>query len=186
MSYVTTQSVGKIGETVNAILSDNNDPHQRHGVPVQAKLVSDGVLCIDNEPRLIISRVTRTTSTPFSLTAARAFATASGGPLEALARGTQSGIFSANEARAMEDLDAVPFGDEPRTQAQNIPLSAAGQIPSAPVPPSAPAAPIASYQNAVKKDIEALRARARSTTLATEPPGTSSGKSSGHRSQFPL
>jgi HK97 family phage portal protein len=79
--------------------------------------------------------------------------------IEALARGVQSGIYSPNEARASEDLDAVAFGDEPRTQAQVVPLSAAGSIPSAPtsaVPTSAPAA--RNYKAAVQLDIEALRA----------------------------
>jgi hypothetical protein len=79
--------------------------------------------------------------------------------IEALARGVQSGIYSPNEARASEDLDAVAFGDEPRTQAQVVPLSAAGSIPAAPVPPSAPAA--RNYDAAVRLDIEALRARAK-------------------------
>jgi guanyl-specific ribonuclease Sa len=71
----------------------------------------------------------------------------------------QSGIYSPNEARASEDLDAVAFGDEPRTQAQVVPLSAAGSIQSAPtsaVPTSAPAA--RNYKAAVQLDIEALRA----------------------------
>jgi HK97 family phage portal protein len=54
--------------------------------------------------------------------------------IEALARAVQSGIYSPNEARAEEDLDAVPYGDEPRVQAQVIPLSAVGGIPTAPTP----------------------------------------------------
>src|SRR5262249_45032629 len=82
--------------------------------------------------------------------------------IEALARAVQSGIYSPNEARAAEDLAAVPYGDEPRVQAQVIPLSAAGSIPAAPtplVPSSAPAAK--NYQAAVQLDVEALRARSR-------------------------
>jgi HK97 family phage portal protein len=82
--------------------------------------------------------------------------------IEALARAVQSGIYSPNEARAAEDLDAVPYGDEPRVQAQVIPLSAAGSIPAAPtplVPPSAPAAK--NYRAAVQLDVEALKARTR-------------------------
>jgi hypothetical protein len=51
MSYITTQVAGKIGETVNAVLSDNDDPHQQRGVPVRAKLLSERVLCVDDEPR---------------------------------------------------------------------------------------------------------------------------------------
>src|SRR5215469_13204606 len=82
--------------------------------------------------------------------------------IEALARAVQGGIYSPNEARAAEDLDAVPHGDEPRVQAQVIPLSAAGSIPAAPtplVPPSAPAAK--NYQAAVQLDVDALRARTK-------------------------
>jgi HK97 family phage portal protein len=90
--------------------------------------------------------------------------------IEALARGVQTAIYSPNEARAMENLDAVPFGDEPRVQAQQVMLSAVGAIPTAPVPPSAPAASIADYQDAVQRDIAALRARAHSANGATEPP----------------
>jgi HK97 family phage portal protein len=96
--------------------------------------------------------------------------------IEMLARGVISGIFSPNEARAAEDLDAVPHGNEPRVQAQVIPLSAAGAIPTAPVPPAAPAAPIANYQEAVQKDIDALSARAKrpgTTNGAAEPRGSS-------------
>src|SRR5215471_18591232 len=50
--------------------------------------------------------------------------------IEALARAVQGGIYSPNEARAAEDLDAVPYGDEPRVQQQVVPLSAAGSIPA--------------------------------------------------------
>jgi hypothetical protein len=80
--------------------------------------------------------------------------------IEALARAVQSGIYSPNEARAAEGLDSTPFGDEPRVQAQIIPLSAAGSIPTAPVPDVPPSAPAAkNYQAAVQLDVEALRAR---------------------------
>jgi HK97 family phage portal protein len=90
--------------------------------------------------------------------------------IEALARAVQGGIFSPNEARAAEDLDAVPYGDEPRVQAQVIPLSAAGSIPAAPtplVPPSAPAAK--NYQAAVQLDVDALRARSKRPEASAEP-----------------
>jgi hypothetical protein len=49
--------------------------------------------------------------------------------IEALVRGVQGGVFAPNEARNLEGFDSVPFGDEPRTQAQVVPLSAAGSIP---------------------------------------------------------
>jgi len=61
--------------------------------------------------------------------------------IEGLARGVQGGIFSPNEARAKEDLPAMEFGDEPRVQAQVVPLSAAQGIPSAPASPTSPSAP---------------------------------------------
>ena len=83
--------------------------------------------------------------------------------IEALARAVQGGIYSPNEARAAEDLDAVPYGDEPRLQAQVVPLSAAGTIPTTPaaaVSPSAPA--VKSYHDeAVQLDFDALVARAK-------------------------
>jgi hypothetical protein len=89
--------------------------------------------------------------------------------IEMLARGVQSGIYSPNEARAAENLDAVPFGDEPRVQAQVIPLSAASGIPSAPSAPSAPAAETATYRNAVEREIAALRTRNARRSQHTAP-----------------
>jgi hypothetical protein len=59
------------------------------------------------------------------------------------ARATQGGIYSPNEGRNAEGLDSVEFGFEPRLQAQVIPLSAAGSIPSAPSAPAAPVSPSA-------------------------------------------
>ncbi len=61
--------------------------------------------------------------------------------IDALVKGVQGGIYSPNDARNMESLDSVPFGDEPRVQQQVVPLSAAGKIGPAPGPPSAPPAP---------------------------------------------
>jgi HK97 family phage portal protein len=61
--------------------------------------------------------------------------------IEGLARAVQGGIFSPNEARNAEDLDSVPFGDEPRVQQQVVPLSAAAKIPATPAAPAAPPAP---------------------------------------------
>jgi len=61
--------------------------------------------------------------------------------LESLARAVQGGIYAPNEARAIEDLPEVEFGDEPRVQQQVVPLSAAEGIPAAPAAPSAPPAP---------------------------------------------
>jgi HK97 family phage portal protein len=78
--------------------------------------------------------------------------------IDALVRGVQGGVYSPNEARNQEGLDSVPFGDEPRVQAQVVGLSAAGAIPAAPTAPAAPAAPTA--EKAYEADLAALRTRA--------------------------
>jgi hypothetical protein len=53
--------------------------------------------------------------------------------IEGLTRAVQGGIFSPNEAREQESLDAVKAGEEPRVQQQVVPLSAAEMIqPKAP------------------------------------------------------
>ena len=90
--------------------------------------------------------------------------------IEALARGVQSGVFAPNEARNMEGLDSVPYGDEPRTQAQVVPLSAAGSIPTAPGPAVSPSAPVArNYDAAVRLDVDALRARTKRPEASAQP-----------------
>jgi HK97 family phage portal protein len=90
--------------------------------------------------------------------------------VEALVRGVQGGVFAPNEARNMEGFDSVPYGDEPRTQAQVVPLSAAGSIPTAPGPAVSPSAPVArNYDAAVKLDIDALRARTKRPEASAEP-----------------
>jgi len=66
--------------------------------------------------------------------------------IEALARGVQGGIYAPNEARAEEELPAKAYGDEPRVQAQVIPLSAAQGIPSAPTSPTPEVSPIAEQE----------------------------------------
>jgi HK97 family phage portal protein len=68
--------------------------------------------------------------------------------IEALARGVQGGIFSPNEARAMEDYAAAKDGDEPRVQQQVVPLSAWSKTP--PATPAAEAPPAAPSGNAPK------------------------------------
>jgi HK97 family phage portal protein len=73
--------------------------------------------------------------------------------IDGLVRAVQGGILSPNEARAIEEYEAVEFGDEPRVQQQVVPLSAAasikpssssgfgGGIPPAPGPEAPPAPP---------------------------------------------
>jgi HK97 family phage portal protein len=59
--------------------------------------------------------------------------------IEGLVRGVQGALFTPNEARAREGLPAVAYGDEPRVQAQVVPLSFAAKAPgiSGPTAPSA-------------------------------------------------
>jgi hypothetical protein len=57
-----------------------------------------------------------------------------------LAQAVQGGIMAPNEARAIESLPEVEFGDEPRVQQQVVPLSAAAAIPTTPGMPG-PGAP---------------------------------------------
>jgi HK97 family phage portal protein len=61
--------------------------------------------------------------------------------IEALSRGVISGIYSPDEARASEDLPAVPggHGAEPRVQQQVVPLSYGSEM-RPPSPPPLPAA----------------------------------------------
>jgi hypothetical protein len=61
--------------------------------------------------------------------------------IEGLVRGVQGGVYSPNEARNEEGLDDVKFGEEPRVQAQVVPLSAASGIPTAPTSPGPHGAP---------------------------------------------
>lgn len=61
--------------------------------------------------------------------------------IASLAQGVQGGIYSPNEARALEDLPAAEDGDEPRVQQQVVPLSAWSQPPPQTPRPDAPAAP---------------------------------------------
>lgn len=58
------------------------------------------------------------------------------GRVEALTKGISGGLYSPNEAREREGLPAVAFGDEPRLQAQVVPLS---RVNATPAPSAAPA-----------------------------------------------
>lgn len=62
------------------------------------------------------------------------------GRVEALTKGISGGLYSPNEAREREGLPKVEFGDEPRLQAQVVPLSQVAMTPAA-TPAPAPAAP---------------------------------------------
>lgn len=62
--------------------------------------------------------------------------------IEGLARAVQGGVLAPDEVRELEGYPKVPggFGEEPRVQAQVVPLSAASAIPAAPTSPTTPAA----------------------------------------------
>lgn len=85
--------------------------------------------------------------------------------VEALARGVQGGIYSPNEARRLEGLPDVEYGDEPRVQQQVVPLSAASAISSAPSAP--PAAPQPAPSNLGIENGRTLRELVRDRRLAT-------------------
>jgi len=53
------------------------------------------------------------------------------GRVDALVKGIQGGLYSPNEARVKEGLKEVEYGDEPRLQAQVVPLSQVEMTPSA-------------------------------------------------------
>jgi HK97 family phage portal protein len=72
--------------------------------------------------------------------------------IEGLVRGVQGSVYSPNEARALEGLPAAEEGDEPRAQAQLVPLSAAGEVP--PMPAAAPSAPTTANDNAAAQTPE--------------------------------
>jgi hypothetical protein len=86
--------------------------------------------------------------------------------IDALVRGVQGGIYSPNEARNQEGYDNVAYGDEPRLQAQVVPLSAAGSIPSTDTAPAAPAAAAVQERQArVQRDIDAMQVRVKRPAL---------------------
>jgi HK97 family phage portal protein len=69
--------------------------------------------------------------------------------IDGLVRGVQGGIYSPNEARALEGYPAVEAGDEPRVQQQVVPLSFATAPPEPPQPAIAlPPSPASSDQPA--------------------------------------
>jgi hypothetical protein len=70
-------------------------------------------------------------------------------------------VYSPNEARALEGLPAAEEGDEPRAQAQLVPLSAAADLPVMPAAaPAAPSAPTTANDNAATQTPEEQKAYA--------------------------
>jgi HK97 family phage portal protein len=74
--------------------------------------------------------------------------------VDALARSTQGGIHSPNEARALFNLPAAEDGDEPRVQQQVVPLSFGAKPP--PPPPPAPPPPAPDAAAAAKAILDAV------------------------------
>lgn len=61
------------------------------------------------------------------------------GRVDALTKGISGGLYSPNEARAREGLPEVDFGQEPRLQAQVVPLSRIDAQPATSATPAPPA-----------------------------------------------
>jgi len=56
-SYVIVQSLGRIGEVVDATLCDLDaagSPNRETDVPVRVRRMSEKMLCVDDEPRRVI------------------------------------------------------------------------------------------------------------------------------------
>jgi HK97 family phage portal protein len=68
--------------------------------------------------------------------------------IEGLSKGVLGGIYAPNEARRLEGLPNAKEGDEPRVQAQVVPLSAWDMAPAAPAAPAALPAPAAAEDDA--------------------------------------
>jgi HK97 family phage portal protein len=81
--------------------------------------------------------------------------------IDGLVSGVQGGLYAPNEARALEGLPAAEEGNEPRLQAQVVPLSAWNQpqpMPTAPSAPSAPSASTTANDNAAEQTPEEQKA----------------------------
>jgi HK97 family phage portal protein len=90
--------------------------------------------------------------------------------VDALTKGISGGLFSPNEARGREGLRRATAGDEPRLQAQVVPLSFATMTnkPAAPSMPSAPAAGKEIEEHLTRALDTALNEFGEALTLATE------------------
>jgi hypothetical protein len=81
--------------------------------------------------------------------------------IEALSKGILGGLYTPNEARALEGLDPKASGNEPMLQAQMTPLSYLGKIAElAATPPKPPPAPLALPPPGPVKSFDAVRAAA--------------------------
>jgi len=76
--------------------------------------------------------------------------------IDGLTKGVLGGVYTPNEARRLEGLPEADEGDEPRLQAQVVPLTAWDKPP--PAAPSAPSAPAAPAADQAPEDAAALNA----------------------------
>lgn len=86
--------------------------------------------------------------------------------IEGLVRGIQGGLYSPNEARGREGLPSVEFGEEPRVQAQVVPLSFASKTPEA----AAPSAPTPATPGGPDSDSEGEPPEGEDGEDSEEPP----------------
>jgi hypothetical protein len=92
--------------------------------------------------------------------------------IEGLVRGIQGGLYAPNEARSREGLPKVAYGDEPRVQAQVVPLSFASERPgeSSPTSPSTPSAKPPGQQKPEDDNPEEEDAEEEDEELAADAP----------------
>jgi hypothetical protein len=67
-AFVIVQRLGKLGDAVDAVLCAPGAlgfPDRKTSVPVRVRLASEQVLCVDDEPRRIISSVGQNGTTTF-------------------------------------------------------------------------------------------------------------------------
>jgi hypothetical protein len=67
-AFVIVQRLGKLGDAVDAVLCAPGAlgfPDRKTSVPVRVRLVSEQVLCVDDEPRRIVSSVGQNGTTTY-------------------------------------------------------------------------------------------------------------------------
>ena len=116
-SYIIVKSSGRIGETIDATLCDPGVlgfPDRKTDVPVRVRRTSEQTLCIDGEPRPIISSIGENGVTTF--------------PVNGSTRGVRNRERRAGLARASELLKQLTTSlmalraesEEPELVAENL------------------------------------------------------------------
>ena len=90
--------------------------------------------------------------------------------IEGLTRAISGGLYAPDEARAREGLPPAPdgFGEEPRLQAQVVPLSQVGATPPAPSAPAAPGTPPSAAADAAAQNDNAAEAATKALAAGLE------------------